>query len=87
MLTVTIAIILCYCMGLSAQWISPETLGLPTYFVMLMPLWIILMMCCIIFWLSFKKWGYALVVIGIMAVTFGQWRNVVTINKPFKSRI
>ena len=80
MLAITIVILFCYCLGLSAQWISPETFGLPTYFVMLMPLWIVLMVCCIIFWLIFKKWGYTLIITAIMAITFVQWRNVVSVN-------
>ena len=83
MIAVTGIIVLCYFLGLSAQWVSPEKIGVPTYFVMIMPLWIVLMIACVVFWACFKKWIYALIVVGIMAVTFGQWRNVVTINKPF----
>ncbi len=80
MLGITIVFVICYCLGLSAQWVSPDKMGVPTYFVMAMPLWIVLMMACIAFWLFFKKWGYALVIAVIMVVTFGQWRNVVTVN-------
>lgn len=86
MVAVTAVIVLCYFIGLSAQWVSPEKMGIPTYFVMLMPLWIVLMLSIIVFWLCFKKWGHAIVVIVLMALTFGQWRNVITINKPFKSQ-
>ena len=83
MVAVTAVVALCYFLGLSAQWVSPEKMGIPTYFVMLMPLWIVLMMGLIAFWLCFKKWGHAIVVIAVMALTFGQWRNVITLNKPF----
>jgi endonuclease/exonuclease/phosphatase family metal-dependent hydrolase len=86
MIAVTGIIVICYFLGLSAQWISPEKMGMPTYFVMLMPIWIVLMMVIIVFWLCFKKWIHALIVIGIMVVTFGQWRKVVTINNPFRSQ-
>ena len=86
MIAVTGIIVICYFLGLSAQWISPEKMGMPTYFVMLMPIWIVMMMMMIVFWLCFKKWIHALIVIGIMVVTFAQWRKVVTINNPFKSQ-
>ena len=86
MIAVTGIIVICYFLGLSAQWISPEKMGMPTYFVMLMPIWIVMMMMMIVFWLCFKKWIHALIVIGIMVMTFGQWRKVVTINNPFKSQ-
>ena len=87
MVAVTGIIVICYFLGLSAQWISPEKMGMPTYFVMLMPIWIVLMIVIIVFWLCFKKWIHALIVIGIMVVTFGQWRKVVTINNPLKSQL
>ena len=87
MIAVTGIIVICYFLGLSAQWISPEKMGMPTYFVMLMPIWIVLMIVIIVFWLCFKKWIHALIVIGIMVVTFGQWRKVVTINNPLKSQL
>ena len=87
MIAVTGIIVICYFLGLSAQWISPEKMGMPTYFVMLMPIWIVLMIMIIVFWLCFKKWIHALIVIGIMVVTFGQWRKVVTINNPLKSQL
>ena len=44
MVAVTAVIVLCYLLGLSAQWVSPEKMGVPTYFVMIMPLWIVLML-------------------------------------------
>ncbi len=80
MVVVTAMIVICYFIGLSAQWISPEKMGVPTYFVMAMPLWILLIFALIIFWLCCKKWFYALTVIAIMTLTFGQWRNVITFN-------
>lgn len=86
MLAITLIIISCYCLGLLAQWVSPEIMALPTYFVMPMPIWIFLIFACIVFWLCCKKWGYALAIIALMVITFGQWRNVITINKPFRSQ-
>ena len=86
MIAVTGAIVLCYGLGLLAGWVSPEKWALPTYFVMAMPIWILLMWFITIFWALFKKWGYMLVLCGVMVLTFGQWRKVITINKPFKSQ-
>lgn len=86
MVAVTGVIVICYGLGLLAGWVSPEKWSLPTYFVMAMPLWILMMWGITIFWLCCKKWGHALIVITIMALTFGQWRNVITINKPFHSQ-
>ena len=82
LLAVTIIFTLCFFLGLSAQWISPETWMMPTYFVMLMPIWTLVMFIWIVFWACCKKWGYALILVCIMALTFGQWRNVIVINKP-----
>ena len=82
MVAITGFIVFCYFLGLLAGWVSPEKMALPTYFVMAMPLWILLIIGLLIFWLCCKKWLYALIIIAIMALTFGQWRNVITINKP-----
>ena len=81
MVAITGFIVFCYFLGLLAGWVSPEKMALPTYFVMAMPLWILLIIGLLIFWLCCKKWLYALIIIAIMALTFGQWRNVITINK------
>lgn len=86
LLTITIISTLCFVLGLSAQWISPETCVIPTYFVMLMSIWTIIMFCWIVFWLCCKKWIYSIVLIAIMAMTFAQWRNVIVINKPSVSK-
>lgn len=86
MVAVTGVIVICYGLGLLAGWVSPEKWTLPTYFVMAMPIWILLMWFITIFWALFKKWGYMLVLCGVMVLTFGQWRRVITINKPFKSQ-
>lgn len=86
MVAVTGIIVFCYFLGLLAGWVSPEKMVLPTYFVMAMPLWILLIFTLIVFWLCCKKWIYALIIITIMALTFGQWRSVITINKPFRSQ-
>lgn len=86
MVAVTGVIVMCYGLGLLAGWVSPEKWSLPTYFVMIMPLWILLMWGICLFWLCCKKWFHAIIIIAIMALTFGQWRNVITINKPFRSQ-
>ncbi len=86
MVAITGVIIFCYFLGLLAGWVSPEKWSLPTYFVMAMPLWILLIFTLIAFWLCCKKWFHALIIIAIMALTFEQWRNVITINKPFQSQ-
>ena len=86
MVAVTGVIAICYGLGLLAEWVSPEKWALPTYFVMAMPLWILLMWGITVFWLCCKKWLYALVIVAIMILTFGQWRNVITINRPLKSQ-
>lgn len=86
MVAVTGVIVMCYGLGLLAGWVSPEKWSLPTYFVMAMPLWILMMWGMAIFWLFCKKWFHALIIIAIMALTFGQWRNVITINKPFQNQ-
>ena len=87
MVAMTGVIVVCYGLGLLAGWVSPEKWALPTYFVMAMPLWILLMWGSVVFWLCCKKWGYLLVLCGVMALTFGQWRKVITINRPFKQSI
>ena len=83
-IAITITISICYCLGLAAQWISPETWIIPTFLVMIMPIWIILMWVLIIIWCCCKKWIYASLLFIIMVTTFYQWRNVITINIPSK---
>ena len=84
-LIITTIFTLCFLIGLSAQWISPKVWVIPTYFVMLMPIWTLIMFGCIIFWLCCKKWIYALILVLFMILTFGQWRNVIVLNIPTKS--
>ena len=80
MIAATGVIVICYCLGLMAGWVSPERLTIPTYFVMAMPLWILLMWGIIICWACCKKWWFTLILCTIMIVTFEQWRKVITIN-------
>ncbi len=80
MIAATGVIVICYFLGLMAGWVSPERLTIPTYFVMAMPLWILLMWGIIICWACCKKWWFTLILCTIMIVTFEQWRKVITIN-------
>ena len=66
MVVVTGLIVFCYFLGLLAGWVSPEKMALPTYFVMAMPLWILLIIGLLIFWLCCKKWIHALIIIAII---------------------
>ncbi len=86
MVAVTGVIVICYGLGLLAGWVSPEKWSLPTYFVIAMPLWILMMWGISIFWLCCKKWFHAIIIIAIMTLTFGQWRNIITINRPLKNQ-
>lgn len=86
MVAVTGVIVMCYGLGLLAEWVSPEKWSLPTYFVMAMPLWVLLMWGISIFWLCCKKWWYSLFLCAIMILTFPQWRRVITINNLVKNQ-
>lgn len=81
-LVVSILLTACYLIGLSAQWIAPDSWSVPTYFVMGMPIWVVMMWCCVIAWLCGKRWVHALIFATVMVVTFGQWRNIIVMNKP-----
>lgn len=79
-LLLTAALLVCYLTGWSAVAVSPNVTSLPAYFGMAMPLFLLLMIVALVFWLWRKKFFVAAVLFGVLALSFPQWRRLAAVN-------